>query len=213
MPHHTPGTDGAAEQKVSKLYKALCQIEHASQRYAECGFTAPLRGAGVSLQYHAEQLTNYFTIYARRAVYAGSESQEWRAYDGYCIRQLEAAVKTKARTARNSDLKQQRAAVHQWVGYFRTVYNFVFVYTSSLRRTTHPETKQLWTDSERTTEAQRQCPRASLALAGGFLDDESLRTIKHPAAKKSATEFAWKAPKCGFIEVPKQPHTTMSGAA
>ena len=185
-----------------KLYRALRQVEFATHRYTECGYTAPARGAGFSLQYHAEQLGSYFAISARKAVYAGGEAQEWAAFDAYCIRQLEAAAQTKARTARNADLKQQRAAVHQWVGFFRTVYNYVFVYTSSLRHTTNQTTKQLWTEEERTAEAQRLCPRASLALAGGFLNEASLLTIKHPATKKSESDFCWKQPKCGFIKVP-----------
>ena len=84
---------------------------------------------------------------------------------------------------------------------YGTVYCGVFAYTEKLRNTMNPDTKELWTRAERTAEAQRLYPRAALCLAAEFLEDESLRTIGHPASRKSEADFAWKPPEVGFIKV------------
>jgi hypothetical protein len=183
---------------VKKLHKALRQIAFATRRFSERGFTTPQRG-GYGLQAYADALSSYFSIYSRQAVLVGDEVQQWEQFDSYSIKQLEADALCKKRTASNADLKVQRAAARQWEGFFRTVYNFVFVYTASLRKTAKADGTQ-WTNEERTAEAQRLYPRASLALAGGFLDDKCLITIRHPATKKSETDFRWRPPAVGHIE-------------
>ena len=131
----TESTDQAkAEAKVKKLHKALRQIAFATRRFSERGFTTPQRG-GYGLQAYADALSSYFSIYSRQAVLVGDEVQQWEQFDSYSIKQLEADALCKKRTASNADLKVQRAAARQWEGFFRTVYNFVFVYTASLRKT------------------------------------------------------------------------------
>ena len=58
-------------------------------------------------------------------------------------------------------------------------------YTKSLKGQTNPATGSLWTNAERTTEAQRLYPLASLHLLCGMVDHNSLLTIGHPATKQS----------------------------
>ena len=190
----------AAEANVSKQFTLLRRCQHATRRFTELGFELPARGAS-SLTAHVDRLGSFFAIRARQSVYVGREAGEWAAFDNYCLAQLNAEALRSARTARNATLKRERAAARGWEGYFRTVYCSVFHYTASLRNTTNPQTKADWTDAERTAEAQRLYPRASLALCGEFLDDESLDTISHPASKKSETDFRWQPPDVGFIEV------------
>ena len=52
-----------------------------------------------------------------------------------------------------------------------------------------------WTNEERTAAAQRLYPRAALCLATEHLDDESLQTIGHAAAKKKDKDYSWEPPK------------------
>jgi hypothetical protein len=186
---------------IAKAYKALRQVEFSKARFSTLSFELPPRPGGSSLQAYADRLGSYFSIRARQAVYTASERKGWAAFDAFSFAQLEATALRNQRTARNATLKRERAAARDWENYFRTVYCFVFRYTASLRNTTNEATGQLWSNEERTREAQRLYPRAALSLAGGFLDDASLATIQHPATKKSETDFRWQPPDAGHIPV------------
>ena len=75
----------AADQaKVSKLYKALLQVEHARARFCANCFTLPER-SGYSLQAYADCLGSYYAIYSRQAVLVGDEVQQWAEFDAYCL--------------------------------------------------------------------------------------------------------------------------------
>ena len=66
---------------------------------------------------------------------------------------------------------------------------------------TNAATGSVWTDAERTAEAQRLYPLAALHLLCGMVNHESLLTIDHPAVKQKEAERGWKPPAAGFVEV------------
>mmetsp|Transcript_29028 Transcript_29028/g.72402 ORF Transcript_29028/g.72402 Transcript_29028/m.72402 type:complete len:692 (-) Transcript_29028:19-2094(-) len=166
-----------------------------------CVFTLPERMADLPLQAYAQQLSALFKLFSRQAVMTPVERKSWAAYDHYTIAQIYADAARAARTARNKDLKQMRLHACAWELALRSVYNSTFAYTAGLRGKTNPATGQIWTDKERTEEAQRLYPEAALSLAAGYTDDEALRTIGHAAAKQKASDYSWTPPAAGYIKV------------
>jgi hypothetical protein len=133
-----PITSGAEDSKVCKLHKELDQVAFATRRFQERGFQMPRRSG--SLTAFVVQLSSYFTLYSRKAVYTPAEASAWAKYDAHAFSQLQATALCADRTIRNATLKTERANAREWEGYLRTVYNYVFVYTASLRNTTNSAT-------------------------------------------------------------------------
>ena len=103
---------------------------------------------------------------------------------------------------RLAKLKRARLAAREWNRNLRSVYFFLFKYTASLRGVRRAD-GQLWTDEQRTAEAQRLYPLAALNLMAGRVDDDALQTISHPAAKLKESEWSWAPPESALP--PSQP--------
>jgi hypothetical protein len=141
---------------VGEAYTALRAVDYVSTALNRLpAAEVPLRLADLPLRAFSQQLASLFKVHVRQSVMTEAERVQWAPYDRWCLAQLHADAERAARTARNKQLKAMRTVARAWELTFRFVYNFVFVYTASLRGQTNPDTQQPWTDDERTALAQR----------------------------------------------------------
>ena len=193
------GTDA----DVAALYASLRLVQHATAALAALpsSIPAPARLPDLPLAGYAQQLGSVYKVHARQSVMTDAELSVWKAYDSYCIVQANADAARAARTVRNKNLKLARVTARAWAREFRSVYDMTFRYTATLRNATNDATGELWTRDERTALAQHLYPDASLHLAAGFVDAESLRTIRHPSTKQKDAVWSWAPPAQGHVKV------------
>ena len=204
-----PGAVGAAatDHEVRTAHDDLRTVEHVAAQLrslsppADGAAAVPVRVGDLPLRAYGVFLTSLFKIRARQSVMTDAQRTEWGPYDAYCLAQARADAERSARTARNKALKEMRTFACAWEVTLRSVYCSVFIHTASLRGKVKPGTRELWTDDERTALAQKLYPEAALALVGGFLDHDALRTIGHAATKKKSEEYSFTPPTGGYVQV------------
>ena len=190
-----PGGTSAPELKELKALHAAAEAElWARACFQQLKAQLPPRQANLPLPAYVKYLGSIFSIRARQAVMTTAEKKRWAEHDKYCVLQADADAARAARAARNKELKRARLAAREWNRNLRSVYFFLFKYTASLRGVRRAD-GQLWTDEQRTAEAQRLYPLAALNLMAGRVDDDALQTISHPAAKLKESEWSWAPPE------------------
>ena len=168
-----PAGETAADLKeLASLHASLQMVAHATEHLAAISVAPPSHASDLPLSAHAKYLGGLYAVKTRQQNMSRSEKTAWASYDTYCMLQLEADAARARRAVRNRELKQARLVATAWERILRSVYNYTFEYTASVKRTVNAATERVWTPEERTAEAQRLYATAAHA---------------HPPSQRTAT--------------------------